>query len=149
MKEHQRKSRQTKFWQCACHLKSPLVLQLCTCVTILHLCNNFALVLQFCTCVTILHLCYNFALVLHKKCTCFQPIRSLLLLHEYYYNMKKGAKEREAGISAATVVTSIHLWYSRTLNPLRSDSILYSRCYTLPCKLLKRIYCNIAITLST
>ena len=128
MKEHQRKSRQTKFWQCVCHLKS-------------------ALVLQRCTCVTILHLCYNFALVLHKKCTCFQPIRSLLLLHEYYYNMKKGAKEREAGISAATVVTSIHLWYSRTLNPLRSDSILYSRCYTLPCKLLKRIYCNIAITL--
>ena len=104
---------------------------------------------KICSCVTTLHLCYNFALVLHKKCTCFQPIRSLVLLHEYYYNMKKGAKEREAGISAATVVTSIHLWYSRTLNPLRSDSILYSRCYTLPCKLVKRIYCNIAITLST
>ena len=61
--------------------------------------------------------------------------------------MKKGAKEREAHISAATVVTSTHLWYSRTLNLLRSDSILYSRCYTLTCKLVKRIYCNIAITL--
>ena len=61
--------------------------------------------------------------------------------------MKKRAKEREAGISAATVMTSIHLWYSRTLNLLRSDSILYSGCYTLTCKLVKRIYCNIAITL--
>ena len=101
-----------------------------------------------CSCVTTLHLCYNFALVSHKKkCTCFQQIRSPLFLHVYYYNMKKRAKEREAGISAATVMTSIHLWYSRTLNHLRSDSILYSRCYTLPCKLVKRIYCNIVITL--
>ena len=61
--------------------------------------------------------------------------------------MKKRAKEREAGISAATVMTSIHLRYSRTLNLLRSDSILYSGCYTLTCKLVKRIYCNIVITL--
>ena len=36
---------------------------------------QFTLMLLLCTHVTTLDLCYNFALVLHEKCTSFQPNR--------------------------------------------------------------------------
>ena len=36
-----------------------------------------------------LHLCYNFTIMLHKKRTCFQPIRGCNFFHVYYYSQKQ------------------------------------------------------------
>ena len=39
-----------------------------------------------------LHLCYNFAPVLHGKCTCFQPVKSMLFFYMYYQHDVAGAQ---------------------------------------------------------